>query len=53
MTIHLVVYVTLVVYNPLKGFSSLFFFFLDMSAQMSGGGFELVTSSSLGVVLTD
>jgi hypothetical protein len=30
-----------------------FFFFLDMSAQEEGWGFELVTSASLGMVLAD
>jgi hypothetical protein len=31
----------------------LFFFFFDMSAQEGEGGFELVTSASLGVVPAD
>jgi hypothetical protein len=30
-----------------------FFFFFDMSAQEIGGGFELVTSVSLSMILTD
>jgi hypothetical protein len=30
-----------------------FFFFFDMSAQEGGGGFELVTSALLGVVLAN
>ena len=35
------------------GTGVLFFFFFDMSTQEGGGGFELVTSTSLDVILAD